>query len=700
MLTHNVKNTNISESITKTKFDRFKDYVKKKAMLVAFPVVLTFAVPTYAQELTINYEHENVDKEVEVKVTKKMKEIYINYENKKIDETKLKAQLFREVYAQLKNDKEFPVTKLSDVVNELTFELSEMDLKPKKVKKKITPKVNEEKKEEGISQEEKDNLTKTIEEKSIEHTIPKGKEQEFVENFSKNLNKLEEIAREFSQEKTINSTYLYENIDTLEYDVNNRLMKLNTAVEQLLSQVEMNQVEIITIDEPKIEAKKSEGGIKIIANTLNNEINILEKEVKEKTEILMSEIDLCETCTDKVALKNIILDMNSEISNKKIAYNNMLNKHLETENTFEKYKKEMEKVTEIAVEKYEKEKEKKTKWKFTIDGDALVQKNSVPSLEDNGISNSILSSNLGIKLITKSGFGIEFIGGYSGEIVYLTDEIKETRDSDSITSKTYSADNHLGKMLLGLSYNNEDISIALMGGYKLGKLNADNKLNRDEYYPIVTFNLESSNKNYTKLKVEVPVLFNEGQNLLGTFDHSSKYIVTSLNAQYSRQSTIERTDNDNVLRNIYQILNSQNFLGVNLYNFKVQDGFVAPTLFLVGNVNYLNAEGLQTITNWSLGPGLGLNYIYKDNPILSLGYGYGMGKSKVSFTDLEGQNSYILRSPYSTHNMFIRLNAPISERINLGSEFMYVKGDGKGKEGIESTMADYMKFLIMFNYNY
>jgi len=78
-----------------------------------------------------------------------------------------------------------------------------------------------------------------------------------------------------------------------------------------------------------------------------------------------------------------------------------------------------------------------------------------------------------------------------------------------------------------------------------------------------------------------------------------------------------------------------------------------------------------------------------------------MGVAKgMEYTDFEGINSYKLKSFYSNHNVLIRLYAPITENLNVNSEFTFIKSDAKGTEGIKSPMNDYSRFLLLLTYVY
>lgn len=720
VLTHNVEKIEITKD-KKTNFERFKDFVKDKAFLVAVPFVLTFTTPVYAEEKIINDGAEEVEKVLDIKINSNMRESYLDFKEGKIDKKQLEVKIFNELYKQVK-EQNFDSTKLAHSVQELIGQLSTMKLE-REVKTKVNPKKKKVKKTEKKVEEPKP-VAVDVNADTEMKSIPQFDEREAVEHFSKSQAKLEEIARENEiiddeedDEVITSSVPLYEAVDNFEFDFDQSIRKISNALGQFLEQYQNEKYETIKIDDYMLEAKNNEEGALLIAHFLVKEIVSFEEKINNGSKRLLSKIDRCDVCTDRYALKSKITDLVDEISSRKEEFVAAIHKTginfdgtkkavvdaTKKEEIIDEDKKlEMEyeaKLEEVRLANTKKD-EDKIKWKFTSEVDVKKQAATIPSSDNRGIVNETININVGNSIIGTSGVGLDLVTGYSAELVSFMNNINDTRDSDIIGSKYYAPDNHLARMLLGLSYNSEEITLSLMGGYKLGKLYTSNVLGRDGYYPIIAGGLESTKDQFTKLKFEIPVLFNVGQNMNVSLEHFSKYIFINSNVDFSRQSSIWVTENDNTVRDTFNILNNQNFVGVTLYPFKVEDTTISPTLFVMGGYNGLNADNLQKVQSWNLGPGLGLNALYKDKPLLVLGYGYGMGKYDAKYTDFEGVNSYKIKSFYSTHNVLIRLHAPITDDLNLNSEFTFVKGDAKGAEGIKSPLNDYSRFLLLLTYVY
>jgi hypothetical protein len=713
VLTHKTENIEISKD-KKTKFERFKDYIKQKAFIVAVPLVLTFTTPVQAEENYVYSGTEETEKEIEIKINSNMKNAYLDYKEGKIDMEKLEVKIFKELYTQVK-EKDFPSTQLAHAVEELIGQLSGMNLEREVKQKKVFK--NKKVKKPQIKVEKPKSITEEIK------TIPSGEEQKAVQHFAEGISQLEQIAREnenenenYDEEVITNSVPLYEAVDNFELNFDKRIKKISNAVGQLVEQYKNEKYETIRIDDYMLEAKNDKNGAIWISNLLLKEIEKLEEETSKESKLLLSKIDKCEVCTDTYPLKETISDLVSELSSRKNDFTSEINKS--GINFDEKEEVKLVKEEEISEDKklemeYEKKLEQirklnqksklndKVRWKFTSEIDVKKQAHNVPSSENRGIVNETINVNVGNSIIGKSGIGLDLVTGYSAELVSFMNNIHDTRDTDIVGSKYYAPDNHLARMLLGLSYNSEEISLSLMGGYKLGKLYTSNVLGRDGYYPIVAGGLKSTKDQFTKLKFEIPVLFNVGQNMNVSLEHFSKYIFINSNVDFSRQSSIWVTENDNTVKDTFNVLNNQNFVGVTLYPFQIgNDTTISPTLFAVGSYNMLNANNLQKVQSWNIGPGIGLNALYKGQPLMVLGYGYGMGKYDAKYTDFEGVNSYKLKSFYSTHNVLIRLHAPITENLNINSEFTFVKGDAQGIEGIKSPMNDYSRFLLLLTYVY
>jgi hypothetical protein len=650
LLTHNVKELKNNTEFKKSKFEKIKDFVKRKSLLLAVPAVLVFSTPMFAQETKVSYEEEQKEKEVTVNVNKDIKDAYAKYKDNKISMDELRVIVFKQVYSQLR-ETDFPRIQLSNVVDDLIEKLDSMEPELLSPVKKTTPPVKspikaraEKTGEVSVSEVIGEIIDRKEEEKEVEEEKQKAEEQEKAEE---QVEKVKE-AKEVKSEKNLTEILKEAEETFVRKDISEEVV-----VEE---QVKEEQVEQEKAEQEKAEQEKVE-----VEEQVKEKVEEKEKEkvvVKPKTE---EELDDIEGILDQIESRHQFFISQSTLKQKP---------------------------------------ENKYSWVFDFELKGEKMSNSLPSVDNRGVEKTLLGSDATIKLITPSGIGFNLTAGYSGEFVDFINNIHNTRDLNVKNEKYNDFKNHLAKMLLGLSYNTKDFSMSLMGGYKLGKLYSSNVLGRDKHYPFIQGDLILKQNQFTRLKFEVPFLFNEGQNLITSLDHISKYLFISSNLNFSKESSIMTTSNNNTIRNTYPMLNTQNFLGAGFYSFNLPKSNITPILFLVGNYTGMNADNLQKVKAWSLGPGIGATISYNDSPIMGVGYGYGMGKYFSKYTDLEGVNSFNLNSSYSTHNMLIRFYIPVSDNLNIYSEFNFLKGDAKGDNGIRSPMNDYSKFLLFFNYNF
>jgi hypothetical protein len=672
--TNSLKHTN--DEIKKTKFEKFKDFVKEKSFLIAVPFVLTFyPMSVTTQETKINYEHEDVEKEVTVNINNNMKKAYSQYKNNKINERDYEIKLFKEVYSQLREDKDFPRVQLSVIVEKMKEEL-ENSVEPQEVKRKVKSK------------------RKT-------RNVPKVQEEE-------------------KQEKS-ESVLLYEEIETFELQQNLTFEKINNAFEKLIQAYNNKNIDIIEIEEFDMKLHNNEIEVNAALEFLFEQLSFIQEKAEKSIKEFKEKVDSCEVCSDKVGLKFLLDDLEKEHLFVRASYEGSVNRFIHKIDEVEVAEKEKRKETkEVEVTQEEKEQQKKlieinnklieehyayiinfekTKKEkkkprviLTYDISAGKYANSIPSVSDKGVNTSNLGSVLGLSLITRSGFGFNLVGGYSGEYTDFVNSVNNLRDSKKEAIAFNITDNHLAKMMGGFSYNMENFSISVLGGYKLG--------NTKGHYPVIGGSIDLTENQFSRLQYEIPLFFKEGQVMNISLEHISQYLFVSSNVNYSKQSSVENTERGNVITNVYPILNTHNIIGGGFLPFEIGTSTFSPILLLAGNYTSMDSNNLQKIGAWSIGPGLGLNVMKNENPIMSLGYAIGIGKYNMKYTDLEGINSFNYNSSYLTHNLFVRINAPLSDKFSIYSDFNFSRGDAKGIEGIRGPIRDYSSFLLFFKYTY